>query len=221
MAMFSDNPPQIINKRMSFLSVLVVCVTTIIITAIVSTAGVGVYGLRIVDRKSDGLVSFLGQVTDHLPELRDALPPALQDAMDDERCPEYRDKLRVAVTLTDEDDRPHWRRACVEIENKGDETVSLLTLRIVALDKDGNPVAERQTWAASPLQLNGDWRGPLLPHQTRRFSMRGFDVDDADSVSHEITDIRVWCGYDESQEAPDKGVMAFYGKLHRVASDGL
>lgn len=220
MAMFSDNPPQIINKRMSFPSVLIVCVTSIVITAVVSTAGVGVYGLRIVDRKSDGLVSFLGQLTDKLPQLRDALPPALQDAMDDERRPDYRANLRVSVTLVGEADRRHRRRAAVEVENKGDETISLLTMRIVALDKDGNPVGERQTWAVSPLQMDGDWRGPLLPHETRRFSVKGFDVEDAASVSHEITDLRVWCGYDESQDKPSKGVMALDKSVRRtIAGD--
>ncbi|MEK6643751.1 MAG: hypothetical protein AABZ08_07560 [Planctomycetota bacterium] len=205
--MFSDTPPPVVQKRMSFLSVSAICATAVIITTIVSGAGLGVYGLRFIDRKSDSLVGLMGQISEHLPEFRDSLPPAILDAMDDERRPEYRDNLRISVKLVESDESRHGRTV-VEIENKGDQTVSLLTMRIVGLDKNGDPVLERKTWAASPMQLDGDWRGPLLPKETRRFSIRHYDNDDVVTMTHEITDLRVWCGYDAAQDTENKGLVA-------------
>lgn len=206
--MFSDTPPTIIHKRMSFFSVLAISFTAVLITVILSVAGIGVYGLRIVDRRADGLVGLIGQMADKLPEIRDALPPAIVDAIDDERRPDYLSNLRVSVKLVNDEDRRHRSRAAVEVENKGDETVSLLTMRVVSLDKNGDPLNERQTWVASPIQMEGDWRGPLLPHETRRFSVRYFDADNVSCLTHEMTEIRVWRGYDPGQVNDSKGLAA-------------
>jgi len=210
--MFSENQPTIVNKRMSFLSVCVLCLTSVVITLVVSAAGLGVYGLRIVDRKSDNLAGLVGQISEKLPELRDSLPPALLDAMDDERRPDYLSSLKVSVKLVGDEDHRRRTRAVVEIENKGDETISLMTMRIVAMDKNGEPISERRTWAASPLQLDGDWRGPLMPHETRRFTLRHFDADEAASVTSEVTELRVWCGYEKQKDAEAKGLVAL-GKM--------
>lgn len=206
--MFNEPPPPVIRKRMGFFSVLAVCLTSIIITAVVSTAGLGVYGLRVVDRKSDNLVGFVGELAKQLPELRDSLPPALFDAIDDERHPEYRSNIRVSVKRVTDEQRDRYCRAVVEVENKGDDTISMLTLRIVALDKNGDPVTERKTWVASPIQLDDDWRGPILPKETRRFAVRYFDADETASFSPEVTEIRTWRGYDDAQDNAVKGLMA-------------
>jgi hypothetical protein len=213
--MITEPPQTIINKRMSFLSVIVLCITFVVITLIVSAAGVGIYSLRILDKKSDGLVQFVGQLAEKLPQIRDSLPPVVLDAIDDERRPDYIDQLRVKVKLVHDEGKRWASRAAVEIENKGDETISLLTMRIVMLDADGQPLGERQTWAASPLQLDGEWRGPLLPRETRRLALRCADSDDVASLSHEITDIRIWCKYDESQDNDNKRVVALRPKSAR------
>lgn len=206
--MFSDTPPQVVKKGMSFFSVSAICATAVIMTVIVSATGLGAYGLRFVDRKTDTIAGLMGQISEHLPELRDSLPPAILDAMDDERQPEYRDKLRISVKMAESGEGRHYARTVVEIENKGDQTVSMLTMRIVGLDKNGDPVLERKTWAASPMQLDGDWRGPLLPKETRRFAIRTYDNDDIVTLTHEVTDLRVWCGGQVSQDNDDKGLVA-------------
>ena len=206
--MFNEPPPPIIHKRMSFLAVSAICLTSIIITAVVSAAGLGVYGLRILDRKSDGLVGLVGNLAKQLPELRDSLPPALYDAIDDERHPEYRSNLRVSVKRVADDQRDRYCRAVVEVENKGDQTISMLTLRIVALDKNGEPISERKTWVASPIQLEDDWRGPILPKETRRLVVRYFDAEETASFSQEVTEIRTWAGYEITQDDDNKGLVA-------------
>jgi hypothetical protein len=216
--MFNEPPPQIIHKRMGFLSVTAICLTAIVITAVVSTVGLGVYGLRVVDKKSDGLVSLVGNLAKQLPELRDSLPPALYDAIDDERHPEYRGNLRVTVKRVADEKRDRYCRAVVEVENKGDQTVSLMTLRVVALDKNGEPVSERKTWVASPIQLDDDWRGPILPKETRRFALRYFDADETASFTQEVTEIRTWAGYDSPQDNDNKGIMAL-GRRIELAKD--
>jgi hypothetical protein len=203
--MFNETPPPtVIHKRMSFLSILILCVTATLITCILSASGIAVYGLRVVDRKSDTLLETLTGLAGRLPEFRAALPPALADALDDVREPEYLQNLAVTVSLSKGEGQWDRGRAVVEVQNKSDAMISLLSMRILGLDAEGNPTVERRAWAATPLQIDGDWRGPILPNATRKFVIRGFDPEETASVSYEITDIRVWRGYDESgTEAPD------------------
>jgi hypothetical protein len=177
---------------MSFFSVLAISLTAIIVTTIVSATGICLYGLRVVDKKSDSLVGLVEQAAIHLPEFRKALPPVLADALDDVRRPDYLEQLDVTVRKIEGDRRSDRRWAVVEIENLGDEIVSLLSMRIIGLDDNGDPVAECHAWAATPLQIEDDWRGPLLPGATRRFSVRSHHGHRSVELTHEITDIRVW-----------------------------
>ena len=198
--MYHDNGTTVVRKRMSFLSVLVLSVTAIIVTIILSASGIAIYGLGILDAKTDSLTGLVGEAVRSLPEIRKALPPALSDAINDERRPGYRDQLDVSVRLVGAD-RNGYRRTVVEVTNRGDELVSLLSMRVVGLDGDGDPVFERNTLVATPIQIDDDWRGPLLPHETRRFSIRhssrryGVPVE----VTYEITDVRVWRGNTEAE----------------------
>jgi len=208
-----DAPPPVVKKRMSFLSVALLCGTSIVITTILTAGGLAGYGLRFVDHKTETLPALIAQVAEKLPQIYDALPPALVDAMDDERRPEYRDQLRVSVRLGEVSDPWGGRRAIVEVENKGEDTVNLLSMRIVSLDKRGEPLDEQCTWAATPLQMDDSWRGPLLPRSRRQFSVRCRDAEDAASVSHEITEIRVWRGCEEDAEEDDEASV----RARRVA----
>lgn len=190
--MFNQAATPVVRRRMSFFSVLVVSLTAIIVTTIASAAGIGVYGLRVVDKKSDSLLGLVQQAAISFPEFCQTLPPVLADALDDTRRPDYLEYLDVTVRKIEGDGRSDRRWAVVRIENLGDEIVSLLSMRIVGLDDNGDPVAECHTWAATPLQIEDDWRGPLLPHATRRFSVRGCNGHRSVRLTYEITDIRVW-----------------------------
>ncbi|MBN2563744.1 MAG: hypothetical protein JXQ75_22735 [Phycisphaerae bacterium] len=190
--MFHDPGTTVVRKRLSFPSVLVISLAGIVMTTILSASAIAVYGIRLVDKKSDSVIGLVEQAARRLPELQKALPPALADALNDERRPDYIENLDVSVHFGAADPRCGYPRAVVEVENSGDEVVSLLSLRIVGLDENGDPVFERNTWAATPLQIEDEWRGPLLPHETRRFPVHWWRGGKAADLSYEITDIRVW-----------------------------
>ncbi|MFQ5428849.1 MAG: hypothetical protein ACE5E1_00955, partial [Phycisphaerae bacterium] len=213
--MYHEQGTPVVKQRMSFLSVLVVSVAAIVVSTIVSAAGIAVYGLGVADRQGDTLVSLLTGGLEALPDLQRALPPALADALDDQRRPDYLDQLDVSVRLVGIEGRSGRRRAVVEVSNKGDEIVSLLTMRIVASDGDGEPLAELSTAVATPLQFDGEWRGPLLPHSTRRIPIRrSWGRAGPGSLAYEITDIRVW----RAGAAQDDGEAAAARPVSMAAS---
>lgn len=197
--MYNDGGTMVVRKRLSFLSVLALSSAAVITTAIVSASGIAIYGLSVIDDKSEDVVAFLGDAVRGLPELRKSLPPALADAWNDERQPDYLEMLTISVRATGEDHRGR-SRAVVEVANNGREVVSLLSMRIVGLDEDQDAIFERNTWVATPLQIEDEWRGPLLPGETRRIPIRLWRGSDSlASFSHEVTDIRIWLGPAETE----------------------
>lgn len=200
--MYHDSGTTVVNKRMSFLSVTILSVSAVLITTILSASGIAVYGMRVIDRKCDSLTMLVGETVRQLPEFRKALPPALADAIDDIRRPDYLTKVEVITKLGRSTESRCGRvgNAIVEVTNNGDEVISLLSMRLVGVDEDGAPIMEHNTWAATPIQVEDEWRGPLLPHETRRIPVRFFANDDIKTISHEITDIRVWKGAAQTEQ---------------------
>lgn len=197
--MYQEAGTTVVRKRMGFLSVLVVGATAIIVTTVISASFIGVYSLKIFDRKADGFAGFAKETLASLPEVRAALPPVLSDAIEDERRPDYLEQLDVSVRLVGgkvSGNTCHRGkgRAVVEVTNRGDAVVSLLSMRLVGFDSEGDAIFERNTWAATPLQIEEDWRGPLLPHETRRFPVIYRGPDSVTKMTPEITDIRIWKG---------------------------
>lgn len=183
----------IVRKRLSFFSIAVISIAGVVMTVIVCASALAFRGLAIVDAKADTLTGLATDLVKALPEYREALPPALADAIDDERRPDYLKELSIETHLVDSDS--HGRsRGIVEVTNKGDEIVSMLSIRIVGLDRADEPVWEHSTWAATPIQIDEDWRGPLMPGVTRRIPVRMWRQDRAASLSCEVTDVRVWKG---------------------------
>lgn len=206
-------PTTVVNRRMGLGASIVWGLTGIIVTAIVAGSGLAVYALRVVDRRADGAVVLVSRVLGELPEYRAALPPALADAIDDVRRPDYRNQLAVTTKLLPRDGRNH-QSASVEVRNGGEELVSLLSMRIVGMDSEGQAVEERMTYAATPIQIDDEWRGPLLPGETRRFVVRWRAHDKVSDVTHEITDLRVWKDRADAGVAPesdeaDEGTTAY------------
>ncbi len=196
-----DTGTPIIIKR-GFLSTLAYGISGVLITAIVCGTGVGLYGMNLLDRKSGDLTSLGKELVAAVPEILEALPPALSDAINDRRDPGYRSELEIDVAIDDDEDSS-WKRSVVTVKNNGDEVVSLLAVRIVLLDEDGLPTSERGTYVATPLAIDDcdAWSGPILPGETRRISahMRS----DASHVKAEIevTEIRVWNGPSDGELA--------------------
>lgn len=192
--MFNHTDGHIVKKPIGFFAALALGLSAVLVTTIFSATGIAMYGLRVVDRKTGSLLEMVQETARAMPEIRAALPPALADAIEDVRAPEYREALRVDTELSKDSDAGGYQRATIEIENTGDKTISLLSMRLVGLDDHGRPAQERQVWAATPMQIDRDWRGPLLPHETRRLVIRGFCDKSVARVIPEITEVRVWQG---------------------------
>jgi len=107
--------------------------------------------------------------------------------------PEYRDKMQVTASLVRD-----WKTdrliPIVDVTNEGDQIVSLMSLRLQIEDDENLPVEEFTVYAATPLAIESEWRGPLLPGSQRRF--RAPQIRDLSpgelSVRWEISELRVW-----------------------------
>jgi len=183
----------VIRKRLSFFSVAAISFSLIVVTVICVSAGTAIFALSVIDRKADSLTQLVGTAFESLPEIRAALPPALQDAMNDHRAPAYQAQLDINARLVHESGQ-RWQRGVVEVTNRGDEVVTLLTLRVVGVDDAGEPVTEISVCGASPIQIEDEWRGPLLPGSTRKIPVDIWSRHQAQDMQIELTDIRVWSG---------------------------
>ena len=74
-----------------------------------------------------------------LANWQSALPPAVHDALQDRRMPEYRDKVQVTASLVRD-----WKTdrliPIVDVTNEGDQIVSLMSLRLQIEDDENLPV---------------------------------------------------------------------------------
>lgn len=187
----------IIVKR-GFFSTLAYGVSAVLVTAIICGTGVAVYGLSIADRKSDNLTTFATNLVSSVPELVEALPPWLSDALHDRREPAYRSNLDIQATMVK--DYGDWSRPVVTVTNRGSEIVSVLALRVVLVDEAGRVVEEEVTYAATPLACHDEWPGPILPGETRRYRVREHVRESGLTPQIEVTEVRVWDGEREPKE---------------------
>ena len=88
-------------------------------------------------------------------------------------------------------------RPVLTIVNNGDEVVSLLAIRVAVL-KDKVPARDWTQVVATPLAIDHDWPGPLMPGSTRHIVLsscyRNIKAEDIKDItgSWEIADVRVW-----------------------------
>ena len=200
---------QVIHKRRSFLSTLALGLSGIVVMLILSLAAIFVYAMNIADRKSDSLLGFAEQVVRQVPQLREWLPPVLNDAISDERSVSYQKELEVTIRVAPGRRGTSEIQPVIEVTNRGDRVVSFLSMRIVVLDANGVPLAEANEWAVTPISGDRSWRGPLFPGSKRTFlagsfylrDRRGliFDPDAPDGFQLqgvrgevEITELRLW-----------------------------
>jgi hypothetical protein len=188
--------PQITYRKHTFLSSVAMGLSAIVITIIISCTVVLLYGVRFAGDRSDTLVSMVGDAIEALPDLRKAFPPVLADVLDDRRQPDYAAELDISVKTTVVPDQQRMLRTRIEIVNEGSEIVSLLSLRIVVLNSNGEILSESNEWAATPIAADHNWRGPLMPGSHRYFvscrrALPAFFADDL-RTEVEITDLRVW-----------------------------
>lgn len=180
------------RHRMSPLTALFLGVTAVIVAAITSASVVVVYGMNLGDRWGGQALNLVGRTVENLPQILETLPTALGDVAEYRRTPAYADNLTVDVRMAP--DSYGGTRPVITVENRGLEVVTLLGLRVVGLDTDGNPTGEWNEYAATPVMIDDDMRGPLLPSRTRVFAARGWHGQQtpAADVKWEITDVWIW-----------------------------
>ena len=192
----NSSPSVIVNKG-GPLTALVKGVFGIVMVIVVCGTALGLYALRMADRELGGItqqvLAAIPDVVRALPEWQKGLPPQLADALNDRRAFEYRGSLDVATKVRsgrglDDGDAV----VTIEVTNNGDEVLSLLTLRLLVED-DSTKAADMNVVVATPAAI-GDWRGPLLPGQSRRIPQVIREVVGEPKVTVEVTDVRVWNG---------------------------
>ena len=190
------------TNRVSPLTALVIGIFGTGAVAIACGTAVLLYGMRIVDGKASSVISLAENAIGGLPELLENLPPTIADVFNDRRAPEYAAQLAVEGSLM-ADERGNVRPA-LRITNRGDQVVSLLAVRVAALDGKNRPVGEWTEMAATPFAIDDDWRGPLMPG-TERYLVgsswwRGRPIGDVAELrtAIEISEVRVWRGNEKS-----------------------
>jgi len=200
--MMSDYP-KITYKKHTFLSALALGLSALAITFVVCCTVIVIYGMHFAGDRAEKLVVLMQGAVENLPKLQQALPPALADALDDRRQPDYANQLQISANTTPSPDEHGRVRTDVKVVNNGEDVVSLLSLRVVVLDPQGQVVCESNQWAATPMAADDDWRGPLMPGSQRYFtcSERGVSASVVGDLKTEveISDIRLWKG---EKEAP-------------------
>ena len=183
----------VVNKKMSFLASLVWGTCSVIIVTIACASGIVFYGLHIVEKSIDDLPGIVKKV------------PMLRDALSSERRIDYIDDLDIEIGFTDHPYYEDRMRAVATITNQGKELVSWLSIRVVVTDDMGNILDADVRTIATPVAIDDDFPGPLVPGGTRPFTICSFKRSDHPSAQYEVTDLRVWTpdawGHDDEQSA--------------------
>ncbi len=195
--MNTPSQPQIIQKKRSFWVTAVWGFTFIIMTALICAMIVITCSMHATDRRVHDIVAGIDGITKAIPTIKESLPPVLSDVINDQRRPDCARQLDVVAKVVPEPNRIDSLKAAVEIKNKSSDVVSLLSLRVVVLNRDNTPLVERNEWAATPVAGDHHWRGPLLPGSKRAFlsgpmTLPPDTAADGLRVEVEVTDVRVW-----------------------------
>jgi hypothetical protein len=191
----SDHP-EVIYQRHTVLSAVAMGLCAVCVAFIVSCTAVIIYEMHLIGEKSDRLASLADDAIRRFPSLRESLPPALADGLDDQRRPDYCKHIEIfAETKPSEEDQSRLHTT-VKVINGGSETVSLLSLRVVVLNAGGEILAESTEWAATPVTAEPEWRGLLLPRYLRYVGFTTTRALPPSSLKDlrtkvEITDLRI------------------------------
>lgn len=185
------------HQRMSPFTALFLGIFGLASVGIVSGATVTLYALHVIDTKAADLLDFTEGTLANLPEIIESLPDVISDIIHDHRSPDYASNIEVDVNFVF-DEKRGTLRPTLSITNNGEEVVSMLAIRVAALNESRVPMREWTEVVATPIAIDRDWRGPLMPGATRhvvlRSGWRGIALEKAESVvsAVEISDIRIW-----------------------------
>jgi len=163
---------------------------------ITGVTSIVLYGMRVIDKRSDAIFGIVGSTVEHLPDLMEQLPKALGDLLQDRRAFEYAPNIEVAAKFLFDEKRDRVRPSLV-ITNKGSEVISLMAVRVAALNAQKDAVAEWTETVATPIGIADEWRGPLAPGATRYVVLHGdWSVQRSDMAtltpSIEVSELRIW-----------------------------
>lgn len=219
----SSRPEYLVQRpQPSFLTAFVRGATALLVTGVVCVTGLTGYGMFIFDKKTRSVVDLGRQLVAGLPEFMAKMPPILADAASDRRAPDYAPKLEVTGRLVPDAADPDVFRAVVEVRNTGDKVVSLLPLRVALVDPKSGPIREWTEYAATPIGIDDQWRGPLMPGATRQIRTEYCSRSSSREVSCEISDLRIWSpepsdAPEAPQAAESRGAGGSQAKGYRVA----
>jgi hypothetical protein len=198
------------KQRMSPFTALFLGTTAVAVAVITSLAIIVIYGMHLAGQSCGGLVGVAEKAVQGLPDLAASLPPAIGDLLNDRRAPDYVKDLAIDVHWASGETGRDLSRPIVSVQNKGAQMITLLTMRVAALDSDNEPVHEWTTAAATPLTVEHEWRGPILPSGERRYALHRLpDGSSKDTtLKWEVTDVRVWSAKGGSGASPSSTAEA-------------
>lgn len=184
------------RERMSPLTALFLAAGMVGITVVLSGTAVAIIGLTVVNNRLGSVLDLAGDTVLNLPEIIQKLPPAVQDVLNDRRAPEYRSLVDVDVQFTS-DSQNGRLYPTLEIHNNGDSVVTMMGVRLSALNSHQVPVQDWSRLVATPIVIDGEWDGPLMPGETRYVVLdayRGLPAEMKETVRGvvEVSELRVW-----------------------------
>ena len=189
------------QTRMSPLTALFIGLFGVGGVIIACSSAIVLYSMAIIDSRASEILGLadttVEKTVDALPQILESLPPAIEDLHEMGRAPEYVDQLDVGVDFV-VDSRSKGLRPVLTIVNRGDRVVSMLAVRVAALNESGLPIREWTEVVATPIAICDEWRGTLFPGATRHVVLssgwRGIPIEKARNITGaaEISEIRLW-----------------------------
>ena len=188
----NHNGPVVVKKS-SFLSAIAFGFFGTLAIVIICAASVAFYAVNVIDRKTNDVFNLGSNIITALPELEEALPPVVSDALNDRRAPNYRQEVNVTARFI-EGEHKHNNKVVFDVSNNGDELITMLALRGTLVDESGTIVRSFISYPATPLAIDNDWPGPLMPGSNRQIGINIYHHADLNNakVTVELADLRVW-----------------------------
>ncbi len=202
----------LVIQKQTFLASVASGLAGIVVTLLICATVALLYTVHLASDKSEHIITLAQSAVRGLPEFQQALPPALADMLNDRRQPDYAGQLAITASVVTQPDTHGRTRTAIEIVNNGSEVVSLLSLRVVLLDENDDLLCESQEWVATPVAIEDEWRGPLMPGSKRRLVCRQscpYLVGPLETIKPEIeiTELRIWNGAEASPALPETSTV--------------
>lgn len=209
--------PSVVVRRSGFLSAVAYGFFGLLTTAVICGTVIGLNALWMFDGTVRRAVDVGSEVVGKLSDWK-SLPPVVADMLNDVRAPEYRENIGLKVRVATEGASRHsdGGTAVLEVHNRGDETISMLAVRVVAEDAAGTPLSEQVVYVATPAAFDDkDFPGTLLPGQTRKVRVCLPRIEERGALTAEVSDLRIWRGEAGPSKADNGTVTA--GEMGVVA----